>query len=230
MRELGKYFRIYCEETHKKWPLLVPYIQDWLNSSVIATTGYTPVELFNGTSRQNMFKELLKVHPDQLHVEESVPQKILHAYARCKLKAEKRNLKRKNGKYKWMPKLNDLVLVRQHPTSDAIQDVTIKFQRPYEGPYIIQTIVNPSLFELKDRSGRRKGLFNKRHLKPYLEIKNDLNMISIDKERPTDDTRPNKDDLDYWKIRLPSRRKKGLVMPEINREEDLAASWNQTWI
>jgi rootletin len=25
--------------------------------------------------------------------------------------------------------------------------------------------------ELKDRLGRRKGLFNKKHLKPYLEIK-----------------------------------------------------------
>jgi transposase InsO family protein len=34
MRELGKYFRIYCHETHKKWPELVPYIEDELNSSV----------------------------------------------------------------------------------------------------------------------------------------------------------------------------------------------------
>jgi hypothetical protein len=93
MRELGKYLRIYCEET----PELVPYTQGWLNSSVIAATGYTPVELFGGT-RPNMFKELLKGHPDQLHIEESVPQKILHAYARSKLKAEKPNLKRKNGK------------------------------------------------------------------------------------------------------------------------------------
>jgi hypothetical protein len=41
---------------------------------------------------------MLKEHPDQLYTEESVPQKVLHAYARSKLKAEKRNLKRKNGK------------------------------------------------------------------------------------------------------------------------------------
>jgi hypothetical protein len=31
MRELGKYFRIYCNETHKKWPEPVMHIQDWLN-------------------------------------------------------------------------------------------------------------------------------------------------------------------------------------------------------
>jgi transposase InsO family protein len=60
MRELGKYFRIYCEETHRKWPELVPNIQDWLNSSVIATTGYAPVELFNGQPRTNIFAEILK--------------------------------------------------------------------------------------------------------------------------------------------------------------------------
>jgi rootletin len=54
--------------------------------------------------------------------------------------------------------------------------------------------------ELKDRSDRRKGLFNKRHLKPYLEIKNYLNVKSVNEERPTSDKKPNKDDLDYWKI------------------------------
>jgi hypothetical protein len=40
--------------------------------------------------------------------------------------------------------LNDLVLVKQQPTSHAIQGVTTKFQRPYEGPYIIQNMINPN--------------------------------------------------------------------------------------
>jgi hypothetical protein len=66
MRELGKYFRIYCEETHNKWPELVPKIQDWLNSSVTATTGYAPVELFNGEPRPNIFTDILKGCSDQL--------------------------------------------------------------------------------------------------------------------------------------------------------------------
>jgi transposase InsO family protein len=48
MRELGKYFRIYCNLTHKKWPELVPHIIKWLNSSVSATTGYSPIELMQG--------------------------------------------------------------------------------------------------------------------------------------------------------------------------------------
>jgi hypothetical protein len=160
-------------------------MQDWLNSSVVAATGYTPVELFNGTSRPNIFEELLKGYPDQLHTEETLPQKILHAYVRSKIKAEKWNLKGKNGKNRWTPKINNLVLVKQQSTSDAIQGVTIKFQKPYDGPYVIQTIVNSSLFKLKDRLGKRKGLFNKRHLKPYLEIQNELNVKSVNEERLT---------------------------------------------
>jgi hypothetical protein len=48
MRELEKYFRIYCRKTHKKWAELVPYIENWLNSSVCGVTGYAPVELLNG--------------------------------------------------------------------------------------------------------------------------------------------------------------------------------------
>jgi hypothetical protein len=76
------------------------------------------------------------------------------------------------------------------------------------------------LVRLEDSRGRERRQ----------EIKNYLNMKSINKERPTNDTKPNKEDLDYWKIRPPPKRKKGLAMPEINREEDLVAPWNRTWI
>jgi hypothetical protein len=48
MRELGKYFRIYCNKIHKKWPELVPHNEKWINSTVCGTTGYTPIELLNG--------------------------------------------------------------------------------------------------------------------------------------------------------------------------------------
>jgi hypothetical protein len=57
-----------------------------ITSSVIATTGYAPVELFNGEPRPNIFTDMLKGYSDQIYTEESVPQKVLRAYARCKLK------------------------------------------------------------------------------------------------------------------------------------------------
>jgi hypothetical protein len=131
---------------------------------------------------------------------------VLHAYVKSKLRAEKRNMKRKKCQYKWTPRLNDLVLVKQQPTSDAIQR---SFKGLYEGPYIIQNMINSTLFEVTDRTGKQKRLFNKKHLKPYLQIQNILHMKAI-----------NKEDLDYWKVRPPPKRKKGLVIYETIRHNN----------
>jgi hypothetical protein len=79
MRELGKYFRIYCNETHKKWPELVPHIQDWLNSLVVETTGYAPGELLDGKSRPDIFRNLLKKRKDQIPTEDTVAEKVFKA-------------------------------------------------------------------------------------------------------------------------------------------------------
>jgi hypothetical protein len=43
MRELSKYFKIYCHTAQKQWPELVPYISEWLNPSASGTTGYSPI-------------------------------------------------------------------------------------------------------------------------------------------------------------------------------------------
>jgi hypothetical protein len=51
----------------------------------------------------------------------------------------------------------------------GIQGVTVKFQRPYEGSYIIQILVESALFEVQGGKGRFRGLLNLKHLKPYLE-------------------------------------------------------------
>jgi hypothetical protein len=93
---LAKYFRIYCNKTHKKWPELVPLIERWLNSSVCETTGYAPIELLNGEERPDLFKQILNIEPKQQPVEVELPTKLLKACAKMKLKAEKRN-KRTNG-------------------------------------------------------------------------------------------------------------------------------------
>jgi hypothetical protein len=85
-----------------------------------------------------------------------------------KLKAERRNNQRRTGRTKWNPKLGELVLVKCQATSDAMQGITGKFLRPYEGPYLISRMINPAIFELTDKEGKIRGIFNKTHLKPYL--------------------------------------------------------------
>jgi uncharacterized membrane protein (UPF0127 family) len=53
----------------------------------------------------------------------------------------------------------------------GVQGVTVTFQRSYEGSYIIQKLVIAALFLLQDGKGKFRGLFNLKHLKPYLENK-----------------------------------------------------------
>jgi hypothetical protein len=160
MLELGKYFHIYCHTTHKKWPELVPYVQDWLNSLVVETTGYAPVELFNGEPKLDIFRNVLKKRTDQLPIEDTLANKVLKAYVRSKLKAKKRNEKYKTGETKLYPKLGDLVLVKKRIKSGAARGFIEKFQRPFEGPYTIQKGINSALFELKDEKGKLIGLYN----------------------------------------------------------------------
>jgi hypothetical protein len=80
MHELGKYFHIYRNETHKKWPELIKHIENWLNSSVSTVTGYAPIELLNGEARPVLFKRILKKQADNLPIEEDLPENFLKAY------------------------------------------------------------------------------------------------------------------------------------------------------
>jgi hypothetical protein len=168
MRELGKYFKIYCNQTHKKWPELVLYIEKWLNNSVNQSTCYSPVELLFGEAQPNMFSRILKNNKNQSQETTLLADKLIQAYTRMKLKAEKRNMKRKTRKARWDPRLNELVLVKCQTTSDAVQGITAKFQMPFEGPYLISKVINSAIFEVSDETGRVRGVFNKAHLRPYL--------------------------------------------------------------
>jgi hypothetical protein len=58
--------------------------------------------------------------------------------------------------------------VRSQPASDAALGITGKFQRPYQGPYLISKLISPAIFELCDAGGKLRGTFNLNHLKPYL--------------------------------------------------------------
>jgi hypothetical protein len=175
MRELSKYFRIYCNTTHKKWPELVSSIERWLNSFINSATGYSPIELLSGAARPDVFKGLVNKKPDQLPQEETLPDKILKVYARLKLRSEKRSKRRKKGQIIWKPQLNDLVLVRCQPASDAAQGIIGKFNHPYEGPYRIQRIISPSIYELGDEEGKVRGNFNLKHMKPYIQKQEEEN-------------------------------------------------------
>ena len=63
MREISKFFRIYCSENHRKWVELIPHIESLLNNTIASATGFTPTELMFGGKGANIFKESLPEEP-----------------------------------------------------------------------------------------------------------------------------------------------------------------------
>jgi hypothetical protein len=84
-------------------------------------------------------------------------------------RAERRERRRKRGNAKWEPKMNEKVLVKTQPMSDAAKGITAKFMYLYEGPFLINKILEHSAYEVRDVNGKVRGVFSKTQLKLYRE-------------------------------------------------------------
>jgi hypothetical protein len=89
MRENGKYCKIYCHTTQKKWPELIPRIESWLNTTISGSTGFTPVELMFNDIRRDVFSKILNKTKEQQPNNEEVKDTITLAYLKLKKKAAK---------------------------------------------------------------------------------------------------------------------------------------------
>jgi len=65
IRETGKYCKIYCHAKQKKWPVLIPNIESWLNTTITCSTGFTPVELMFKDIRPDIFGKILSKTKEQ---------------------------------------------------------------------------------------------------------------------------------------------------------------------
>jgi len=61
------------------------------------------------------------------------------------------------------------VLVKTQPMSDAVKGITSKFLHLFQGPYRISKVLDHSAYELRDEQGKKRGEFNKKQLKRYIE-------------------------------------------------------------
>jgi hypothetical protein len=140
MRELSKFFSIYCHNSHKKWVELLPHIEGWLNKTVANSTGYSPLELMFGNRKPSIFDNTLpelKQNPSNI---EDLDIKLERAFSRIKRKAEERARRRKKGDTTWNSKLEDRVLIKGQNQSVAAKGMIDKFMHVYQGPYIINKI------------------------------------------------------------------------------------------
>jgi hypothetical protein len=90
MRKIGKYCKIYCHTTQKKWPEFIPKIESWLNTTTAGSTGFTPVELMFNDIRPDIFSKILNKTKEQQPNNKELQDKIMLAYLTFKNKAARR--------------------------------------------------------------------------------------------------------------------------------------------
>jgi hypothetical protein len=56
--------------------------------------------------------------------------------------------------------LNEKVLLKCQPISDAALGIMANFMRPFEGPWLITKIFPLSYFEISDKEGKMRETFN----------------------------------------------------------------------
>jgi hypothetical protein len=100
---------------------------------------------------------------------EVVEEKLEKAYSKMRKRAEARERWRKRGNAKRAPVINEKVLVKTQPISDAVRGLTAKFMDIYEGPFVISKHVGHETYQIGYERGKVRGEFNKRHLKHYKE-------------------------------------------------------------
>jgi hypothetical protein len=94
---------------------------------------------------------------DAREEEEGIKEKMEKAYSKIRKRAEAREKRRKRGNSKWEPRLNEKVLVRTQPMSDAIRGISAKFIYIFEGPFWISKVLDHSAYELRDGRGKIRG-------------------------------------------------------------------------
>jgi hypothetical protein len=122
-----------------------------------------------GFERCNVLSKLMPSIQALDQEEEGIEKKLEKAYSKIRKRAEARERRLKRGNAEWVPKLNEKVLVRTQPISDAVKGITAKFMYLFEGPFLISKVLDYSAYELKDERGKVRGEFNKRQLKQYRE-------------------------------------------------------------
>jgi len=136
MREISKFCKIYCSQTHREWAELLPKREEWLKTTVADSTGFTLFELLFEAKKPDLVEKILMKLPENLPEPETIGDKIMKAYARMRKKARNRRKLRKMENKTWETKVKEKVLVRAQPASDAAVSITAKFINPCEGPYI----------------------------------------------------------------------------------------------
>eukprot|EP00102_Acyrthosiphon_pisum_P010340 XP_008178632.1 PREDICTED: uncharacterized protein LOC103307921 [Acyrthosiphon pisum] len=165
MRELGRMFRTYCSEQHMQWPRYVTYIEWVLNNTVHEATGHTPQELFLKVERCNPFDTAVEF---PLRVPLAQQTKWIMAREVQISKSERRRQRHDSKGKPTFFCVGQLVLVRVHRLSSAVDKCIQKFYMLYEGPFEVAERKSGNAYVVVDPVTQSiRGTFNVVLLRRY---------------------------------------------------------------
>lgn len=164
----------FSSQQHNKWDELLPEIMLAVNTSVSESSGYSPAYLTQGREPRlpkALYDEVTvgtgsrNPNPDERAKELQEVFKIVRNNLTRVSQDQRRhyNLRRRN----WKPKIGDLVLVRQHPLSRAVDNFAAKLAPKYGGPYLVENFVCPVIVRLRGENTRETRTAHLSELKPY---------------------------------------------------------------
>lgn len=165
MRELSRFFRAYCSDTHTRWAHYLGKIEEWLNFSTHVSTGMMPYELHFGKLPSERIREIVNF-PE--NVTQSHEIMISIARDRLMTAGQKRREKQKNCTRIELL-VGDKVLIKALRVSNALEKQISKFFHLYTGPYVIMRKIGENAFELasNDNTDRSVGIYNRVNLRKY---------------------------------------------------------------
>ncbi|KAF4530556.1 hypothetical protein B566_EDAN018280 [Ephemera danica] len=139
----------------------------WFNITTHESTGFTPFQLQFGRKPSDEIKKLIK-WPTVEAESDNIDEVIVKARQRMRKRAVARQARANKTNKIHSFQIGDLVLVRSHRLSSAINKEISKFFFIFEGPFKIEKILGPNAYLISDpKTGVVKGSQNVQNLRPY---------------------------------------------------------------
>ncbi|KAF4531227.1 hypothetical protein B566_EDAN017944 [Ephemera danica] len=178
--------RAFCSEKHNTWDEQLEFMRFAINSAVSETTGVTPAELFLGRKiyspadmRFMTQGERWKTYEEAVDNDISHMEEIHQFVNRRATKMKERQARYFNrGRRDVQYEPGQLVLIKSHPISSAVQKYAAKLASPWLGPYEVIDMFNNVDLTLRDVRNHKRVI--KRHVsevKPFITRRESLSDV-----------------------------------------------------
>lgn len=163
-RELGNMLRIYCEDTHQKWAIILKQIENCHNSTIHCSTNYSPDFLVFGKKYKSSVEGGLCIeegHEDLNEARKRAAENLLYNATR---RSKYYDSNHRIVKYK----IGQTVKLRTWPKSDSLKHECAKLFYKYKGPYVVAAIPYENVYTLMQQNTKRIiGNYNAFNIERY---------------------------------------------------------------